>query len=146
MHEKQPNRNIEKVEYLDESVVNEKLRPAVNKTSISFITDKKLSQYVLLLLLFFLRIQQSLVNKMFSFHAKTANAQHLYRAKCSFFPNCRQILCITIFELLGTSSQSSLFNVPLYQISVNLENFSFWDQIFPKKTLGWSIKTNSTWE
>ena len=73
-------------------------------------------------------------------------AQHLYRAKCSFFPNCRQILCITIFELLGTSSQSSLFNVPLYQISVNLENFSFWDQIFPKKTLGWSIKINSTWE
>ena len=73
MHEKQPNRNIEKVEYLDENVVNEKLRPAVNKTSISFITDKKLSHNVSLLVLFFLRIQQSLVNKMFSFHAKTAN-------------------------------------------------------------------------
>ena len=36
--------------------------------------------------------------------------------------------------------------MPLYQILVNLENFSFWDQICPKKTLGLSIRTNSTWE
>ena len=62
MQEKQPNRNTEKVEYLDKNEVNEKLRPVINKISISSITDEKLSKYVLLLLLFFLRIQQSLVN------------------------------------------------------------------------------------
>ena len=28
---------------------------------------------------------------------------------------------------------SKLNNVPLYQISVNLENFRFWDQISPQK-------------
>ena len=54
MQEKQPNRNTEKVEYLDKNVVNEKLRSAVNKTSISSITDKKLSQYALLLLFSYL--------------------------------------------------------------------------------------------
>ena len=26
-------------------------------------------------------------------------------------------------------------NVLLYQVSVNLENFSFWDQIYPENTL-----------
>ena len=37
-------------------------------------------------------------------------AQHLYRTKCSFFPNCKRLLCITTFELLRTSSRSLLHN------------------------------------
>ena len=44
------------------------------------------------------------------FMPKHQITQHLYRTKCSFFPNCKQILCITTFELLCMSSQSSLFN------------------------------------
>ena len=40
------------------------VRPVINKTCISSIADKKISKYVLLLLLFLLRIQQSLVNNV----------------------------------------------------------------------------------
>ena len=31
-----------------------------------------------------------------------------------------------------------------YQFSVSLDNFRFLDQVYPKNTLGWSIRTNST--
>ena len=30
----------------------------------------------------------------------------------------------------------NIYNVLLHQISVNLENFSFWDQICPQNTVG----------
>ena len=54
----------EKVEYLEKYKVNEQLRPFINKTCISSITNKNLSKYVLLLLLFLIRIQQSLFNSV----------------------------------------------------------------------------------
>ena len=109
----------EKVEYLDKNVVNEKLRPAVYKTSISSITGKKLNQYALLLLFsylynnhyYFFPTYTTITGKQCSvFMPKHQITQHLYRTKCSFFPNCKQILCITTFELLCMSSHSSLFN------------------------------------
>ena len=31
-----------------------------------------------------------------------------------------------------------------YQISVSLDNFRFLDQVYPKNTLGGSIRTNAT--
>ena len=48
------------------------------------------------------------------------------------------------FEKINIKFQIGYSNVRLYQISVNLENFSFWDQICPKNTLGWNIRTNAT--
>ena len=54
----------EKVEYLEKYKVNGQLRSFINKTCISSITNKKLSKYVLLLLLFLTRMQHSLLNSV----------------------------------------------------------------------------------
>ena len=60
---------------------------------------------------------------------------------------CTKFQLIWKFQILEPNLPKKIWvtNVPLYQILVRLENFSFWDRICPKKTLGWGIKTNSTW-
>ena len=47
---------------------------------------------------------------------KTPNCSHLCRTKCSFFPNCKQMLYITTFKLLRTSSRSWLQNTVVQSI------------------------------
>ena len=95
MQEKQPNSNTEKVEYLDKNKVNEKLRKYIfyNRPKIRLTITIIFPTYT------------ATVGKQCSvFMPKYQIAEHLYRNKCSFFPNCKRILCITTFELLRTSS------------------------------------------
>ena len=73
---------------------------------MSSITNKKLSKYVLLLLLFLLRIQQSLLNSVQFSCQKHQIAHPSIELSAVLFPNYKRILYITTFELLRTSSRS----------------------------------------
>ena len=73
---------------------------------MSSITNKKLSKYVLLLLLFLLRIQQSLLNSVQFSCQKHQIAHPSIELSAVLFPNYKRTLYITTFELLRTSSRS----------------------------------------
>ena len=73
---------------------------------MSSITNKKLSKYVLLLLLFLLRIQQSLSNSAQFSCQKHQIVHSSIELSAVLFPNYKRILYITTFELLRTSSRS----------------------------------------
>ena len=63
--------------------------------------------------------------------SKTPNGSHLSRTKWRFFPNCKQILCITIIKLVAYEfflHASSFHNVVVGSVRFSM----FWSNVLAK--------------